>query len=75
VTTNLIKRIYEHKEKMLDGFTKKYNIGLLVYYEIHFSIEEAIRREKLLKRWKREWKIKLIEDNNPDWKDLYEVLF
>jgi len=48
---------------------------LLVYFEVHFSIEEAIKREKLLKRWKRDWKIKLIEDSNPDWNDLYEGLF
>ena len=75
VTSDLIKRIYEHKEKVVDGFTKKYDIWLLVYFEAHSSIEEAIKREKLLKRWKRDWKIRLIEDNNPDWNDLYEDLF
>ncbi len=74
VTSNLIKRIYEHKEKVVDWFTKEYDIWSLVYFEAHSSIEEAIKKEKLLKKWKRDWKIKLIEDNNPDWRDLYEDL-
>jgi len=71
VTSNLIKRIYEHKNNIIEGFTKKYNIHKLVYYEITEDVNSAIVREKQLKRWKRNWKIKLIEKNNPEWKDLY----
>ena len=71
VTNNLIRRIMEHKDKVFDGFTKKYNIDKLVYYEYHNSVEYAIQREKQLKRWKREWKIELIEKNNKEWRDLY----
>lgn len=72
VTSDLIKRIYQHKNKQVEGFTKKYSVGRLVYYEITDSPEEAIRRENRLKSWKREWKIYLIEKDNPEWKDLYE---
>ena len=72
VTSNLTKRIYEHKEADISGFTKKYDVKKLVYYEVFEDIEEAIKREKRLKRYKREWKIELIEKFNPDWKDLYE---
>jgi putative endonuclease len=71
VTSNLIKRIYEHKNNLIEGFTKKYNIHNLVYYEITEDVNSAIAREKQLKRWKRNWKIELIEKNNPEWKDLY----
>ena len=71
VTSNLIKRIYEHKNNLIDGFTKKYNIHNLVYYEIIEDVNSAIAREKQLKIWKRNWKIELIEKNNPGWKDLY----
>jgi putative endonuclease len=74
VTSDLIKRIYEHKEKLADGFTKQYGLDLLVYYEIHDSIEAAILREKQMKEWKREWKIKRIEEHNPTWRDLYPEL-
>jgi putative endonuclease len=72
VTNDLIRRIWEHKNELADGFTKKYGIKMLVYYEIHNDIEEAIKREKLIKRWKREYKMNVIETMNPDWKDLYD---
>jgi len=71
VTNNLIRRVYEHKNKMVDGFTKKYNLTKLVYYEMTNDAESAIRREKQLKNWHREWKINLIESINKEWKDLY----
>ena len=71
VTSNLIKRVYEHKKNLVDGFTKKYSIHKLVYYEITDDIESAIRREKQLKKWNRKWKLNLIEDSNPEWRDLY----
>ena len=71
VTSNLVKRAYEHKNNIIDGFTKKYNIHKLVYYEISDDIESAIRREKQLKKWNRKWKLEIIEKNNPEWKDLY----
>jgi len=74
VTTALVKRIWEHKNKLVEGFTKKYNIDKLVYFEETPEINSAIAREKQLKAWKREWKISLIEINNPDWKDLYQDL-
>jgi putative endonuclease len=75
LTNNLIRRIYEHKNKLIDGFTKKYNIDKLVYYECFESIEAAITREKYLKHRKRSEKITLIENSNPNWIDLYEGLF
>jgi putative endonuclease len=71
VTSNLIKRLYEHKNNIIEGFTKKYNIHKLVYYETTNDIESAIRREKQLKKWNRKWKINLIENSNPEWIDLY----
>ena len=74
VTGDLIKRIYEHKQKSVDGFTKKYYVHNLVYYEVYRDIEEAILREKQMKKWNRQWKIKLIEKNNPEWNDLYYKL-
>ncbi len=72
VTSNLEQRIYEHREGRTKGFTSRYGCTRLVWYEEHFSIGTAIQREKLLKRWYRDWKIKLIEDFNPEWRDLYE---
>jgi putative endonuclease len=72
ITSNLIKRIYEHKNNLVAGFTKKYNVHRLVWYEIHESVETAISREKQIKKWKRAWKLELIEKNNPNWNDLYE---
>lgn len=71
ITSDLIKRIYQHNEKMSDGFTKKYNIVELLYYEIHYDILEAIKREKTIKRWKRAWKWKLIKNVNPQATNLY----
>jgi putative endonuclease len=72
VTPNLPKRVYEHKEELADGFTKKYRVKQLVYFETHADAESAILREKQMKDWKREWKIELIEKSNLDWKDFYE---
>ncbi len=74
VTSNLVKRIFEHKEKVVNGFSAKYNLDLLVYYEERWSIEEAIQREKQLKAGNRKKKLGLIESINPDWKDLSEYL-
>jgi putative endonuclease len=74
VTNDLIRRIYEHKINLNKGFTKKYEIHDLVYYEIFEDIYNAIEKEKLLKRWKRKWKLKLIEKDNPNWVDLYYKL-
>ena len=71
VTNDLIRRTYEHKHGMAEGFTKQYRIHMLVYYEIHTEIEHAIRREKLIKRWRRQMKMTAIESMNPDWEDLY----
>ena len=70
VTNNLSRRLYEHKNKLIDGFTKRYNLDKLVYYELFFNINEAINREKELKKWRREKKNKLIESLNPEWRDL-----
>ena len=74
VTSDLIKRIYEHKNNLVDGFTKKYSVHSLAWYELHNTVETAIHREKKIKKWKRTWKLRLIEENNPDWKDLYDDL-
>ena len=71
VTSNLIQRVYQHKNNLIEGFTKKYGVHSLVYYELHENILSAITREKQIKKWKRQWKIELIEKNNPNWKDLY----
>ncbi|ARG97811.1 GIY-YIG nuclease family protein [Legionella micdadei] len=74
ITNNLIRRVYEHKHKLQQGFTQKYNVDRLVYYEIFTDIKEAITREKQIKGWARCKKNTLIETINPDWKDLYESL-
>lgn len=74
VTSNLSKRIWEHKNKKVDGFTKKYNIDQLVYYEETSNVMSALEREEQLKRWRREKKIVLIEQENPKWLDLYDEL-
>ena len=71
VTSNLVKRIWQHKNDLADGFTKKYQVHNLVYYEIHSDMNEALKREKKIKKWNRQWKLKLIEKDNPSWKDLY----
>ena len=74
VTSNLKKRIWQHKNKIVDGFTEKYNVNKLVYYEITDSVDSALNREKQLKRWHRDWKINLIKEKNPDFKDLYNEI-
>lgn len=74
VTGDLIKRIYQHKNKIFEGFTKKYNVDKLVYYEIYNNIEDAIRREKQLKNWHRCWKMCLIRENNPEFEYLYNKI-
>jgi putative endonuclease len=72
VTSNLLKRVWEHKNDLVAGFTKRYNVHLLVYYELHEDMESAITREKQLKKWNRAWKLELIEKQNPRWGDLWE---
>lgn len=74
ITSDLPKRITEHKAKIADGYTKKYNVTQLVYYEVFDDPENAIKREKRLKKWNRSWKMKIIEEINPDWNDLYEQI-
>ena len=74
VTSDLIKRVWEHKNKMVGGFTAKYSVDQLVYYEQYRDIMEAIKREKILKKWLRKWKLDLIEKSNPNWVDLYNDL-
>ncbi|UFH58199.1 GIY-YIG nuclease family protein [Sulfurovum mangrovi] len=71
VTSDIAKRIYEHKNSLAEGFSKRYHIYKLVYYEVYDGIEEAIKREKQLKKWNRQWKVDLIEKENPEWNDLY----
>lgn len=75
VTSDLANRVAQHKEKVAEGFTKRYGVSRLVYYETFDAIDAAIAREKSLKRWRRAWKIALIERDNPDWRDLYPALF
>ncbi len=74
ITNDLVRRAWEHREKMVPGFTKTYGVKMLVYYEIFGDISQAIHREKRLKKYKREWKLNLIEAGNPDWRDLAEEL-
>lgn len=69
---DLIRRIDEHKNHVVPGFTRKYNVTMLVHYEVLDSHEAALQREKQLKAWRRQWKLELIEKSNPEWKDLYE---
>ncbi|MES2933932.1 MAG: GIY-YIG nuclease family protein [Pseudomonadota bacterium] len=71
VTSNLAKRIWEHREELSEGFTKKYDVKQLVWYEVHEDANAAITREKQLKKWNRAWKINLIQQENPTWRDLY----
>ena len=72
VTNDLIRRVYEHKEKAVSSFTSRYGVDKLVWFEIYDSAEAAIMREKEIKKWKRDWKIRLIEETNPEWFDLYD---
>ena len=74
VSSNLIQRIWQHKNDLVDGFTEKYGVHMLVYYELHEQMLTAIEQEKQLKHWNRQWKINLIEKMNPAWKDLWEEL-
>ena len=74
VTSNLIKRISEHRNNLMEGFTERYGVHSLVWYEPHESMESTIQREKQLKEWKRGWKMRLIETANPNWEDLYHTL-
>jgi putative endonuclease len=74
VTNNLVRRVYEHREGLADGFTKRYHIKTLVYFEPHETIAVALQREKNIKHWSREWKIDLIIASNPGWRDLYEEI-
>ena len=71
VTTDIVKRTWQHREEFVEGFTKQYGVHMLVWYEIHHHLMTAVAREKQLKKWKREWKIKLIHERNPQWRDLY----
>ncbi|HEX5392908.1 MAG TPA: GIY-YIG nuclease family protein [Rhodocyclaceae bacterium] len=72
VTSDLVQRVWQHKNDLAEGFTKKYGVHTLVWYEQHEIMESAIAREKAIKEWKRAWKLELIERNNPQWVDLYE---
>jgi putative endonuclease len=74
VTSNLIKRVYQHKKDLVEGFTRRYKVHRLVWYETHESWESAIKREKQIKKWKRAWKLIIIEKGNPSWDDLYEAI-
>ncbi|MEZ9510123.1 GIY-YIG nuclease family protein [Vibrio breoganii] len=75
VTSNLPARVWQHKNKVVEGFTHKYNVATLVYYEMHDAMESVISREKQLKMWNRAWKEHLVNKANPQWKDLYQDLF
>ena len=74
VTSNLLKRVWEHKNNIVEGFTNKYGVHSLVWYELHNTMDSAIQREKAIKNWKRAWKLKVIEKMNSDWRDLYSDL-
>lgn len=71
VTSDLVKRIWEHKNNVVEGFTRKYHVHLFVWFEQHETMESAIQREKAIKEWRRAWKLRLIEESNPEWRDLY----
>lgn len=74
LTSNLQKRIFEHKNEVTGGFTTKYRVKTLVHFEIFDDFDNAVKREKAIKAWKRQWKLEIIEKNNPDWHDLYEEI-
>ncbi len=74
VTSNLVKRVWEHKNRRIEGFTKRYGAHHLVWYEMHQTMDSAITREKQLKNWKRKWKLELVESVNPNWVDLYNMI-
>ena len=75
MTNDFERRIFEHKNKMVEGFTEKYNLTQLVFYEVYQYVNDAIKREKNMKKWKRQWKINLIEEDNPNWEDLSKDWF
>jgi putative endonuclease len=74
VTNDLVRRVWEHKEGLADGFSKKYGVKMLVWFETHEDINAAITREKQIKEWRRDWKLEMIEKTNPYWRDLYPEL-
>ena len=74
VTSNLVQRVWQHKQEPVDGFTKRYGLKSLVWYEQHEDVQQAILREKQIKNWNRIWKIELIESGNPEWNDIYETI-
>ena len=74
VTSDLVQRVWQHKNDLVEGFTKKYGVHTLVWYEVHETMESAIGREKALKKWNRAWKVELIESSNPTWADMYEEI-
>ena len=74
MTSDIRKRVWEHKERVIEGFTARYNVDRLVHFEIFDDAENAIKRERAMKEWKRGWKVELIEENNPEWRDLYEEI-
>jgi len=74
VTSDLVKRAWEHRNDVVEGFTEKYRVHALVWYAIHETMGSAIAREKAMKEWKRAWKVRRIEETNPEWKDLYELI-
>jgi putative endonuclease len=74
VTSGLVRRVYEHRNGLVEGFSEKYKTHMLVWFETHESVEAAITREKQVKGWQRKWKLELIEDSNPNWEDLYLTL-
>ncbi len=74
VTSNLVKRVWQHKERIVDGFTTQHHVELLVWYELHVDAASAIAREKQIKKWNRSWKIRLIEETNPYWNDQYPAI-
>jgi putative endonuclease len=74
VTSNLVKRVWEHKNDMAEGFTKRYSVHRLVWYELHENMESAISREKRIKGWKEKWKLQRVERDNPNWQDLYDQI-
>jgi putative endonuclease len=74
VTSDLVKRVWQHKNKVVAGFTSRYGLSMLVWYELHATMESAIQREKAIKEWQRSWKLRLIEASNPEWRDLYTDL-
>ena len=74
LTSNLIQRVWQHKNNIVEGFTQKYDVKILVYYEVHENAKSAITREKRIKKWRRVWKLQLIEQMNPQWRDLFEEI-